>query len=454
MEEEQHQRQQQQQPLHSAVVKGIARLDDPLYRKERHELAVEGSPSKPRVNRHSLQHLVRFLDNIGAHKVRITKLELCGIRLLDPSDGGLDVLRRFFSRSDTTLTNVTLKWSRFGSQEENLSQLLSAFHTNRTITDLTICGCLSTEQEGAMLTPCISDLMQNMPHLQRLHCSYSMLPLEGVRAFQPVLRANRTLKQLHLEHCYLGDEGTRLFADALVGNTTMDALNLRTNCITSAGLAEITRLLVSTQLKTIKMFNNIDIFKDQDATQHFVSTLQQKKSSVQDLPDIEYDNFRRNVPDDDEDSKIAMFASIKNNLVRNQQLNRVNFLLTPPQHQKQQQRQQQQQQQQQQHRNSGITMMLKVLHQALTKFATTVTLPSNHATGASAIFKLFQARPSLLEKRLKRPTRLLLLRRLRRLLLPSVRLFRSRDNNARRICNPKRVFATISFCTVACSAAR
>jgi hypothetical protein len=43
-------------------------------------------------------------------------------------------------------------------------------------------------------------------------------------------------------------------------------------------------------------------------------------------------------------------------------------------------------------------MMLKISHKAITKFA---KVPNN--AGASAIFKLFQARPQLLEKRIKRP---------------------------------------------------
>jgi hypothetical protein len=44
-------------------------------------------------------------------------------------------------------------------------------------------------------------------------------------------------------------------------------------------------------------------------------------------------------------------------------------------------------------------MMLKVYHTAITKFATVA--PSN--AGASAIFKLLQARPALLVKRIQPP---------------------------------------------------
>jgi hypothetical protein len=48
-------------------------------------------------------------------------------------------------------------------------------------------------------------------------------------------------------------------------------------------------------------------------------------------------------------------------------------------------------------------MTLKSYHKAITKFA---TVPNN--AGASVIFKLFTARPQLLEKRLKRPAALAL----------------------------------------------
>jgi hypothetical protein len=74
-------------------------------------------------------------------------------------------------------------------------------------------------------------------------------------------------------------------------------------------------------------------------------------------------------------------------LKRNKQLNHVDLLLARPSLPPQQQQQ-----------NAG-TMMLKIYHKAIMKFAR----GPNHA-GASAIFKLFTARPALLEKRLKRPS--------------------------------------------------
>jgi hypothetical protein len=65
--------------------------------------------------------------------------------------------------------------------------------------------------------------------------------------------------------------------------------------------------------------------------------------------------------------------------MRNQQLNRVGLLLVaPPPLQRQQ---------------HAISMMRKISYKVITEFA---TVP-NHS-GASAIFKLFQVRPALLEK--------------------------------------------------------
>jgi Leucine Rich repeat len=84
------------------------------------------------------------------------------------------------------------------------SQLLAAFHTNRTVTDISISNRM---QESTSLGSCLFGLMQNMPQLNRLDCSHSVLGVEGVRAFQPALQTNRTLKQLHLGGCSLGDDG-------------------------------------------------------------------------------------------------------------------------------------------------------------------------------------------------------------------------------------------------------
>lgn len=77
-----------------------------------------------------------------------------------------------------------------------------------------------------------------MPQLQRLDCSYNNrnLRVEAVRAFQPALQENRTLRELDLSQCGFGDDVIRLISDSLVGNTTMEALNISDNLSTGITL--------------------------------------------------------------------------------------------------------------------------------------------------------------------------------------------------------------------------
>jgi Leucine Rich repeat len=431
MAQQQHEPQQEQ--LHRAIVSGIARcrLYDPAARhrdheRRRHTLSVMGWTTPRILDRHSWQHLVDFLNNAAAvvdddesvvveptTVTTTTQLELCDIRLLtNPNtDGGLNVLQRFFSRGDTTLTKVEMYGCDFGTAQD-AAQLLAAFQTNATVTDLTIRRIENLEE--ATLGNSLSGLMRaNVIALQlhRLDCTCSSLRAAGVRAFQPSLQTNRTMRELVLYGCQLGNGGIRSIADALVGNTTMDVLNIGGNTITFIGLPDVTRILESTRLKTIKLDNNEgvfdnkastrdfarilsrhgflkvlclsccelgdkgiliianaldgntimdmldiggnditsvglanitrllvstqlktitvvqlydEVFNDEEATQHFVTTLQHKKSSVQEILGI--------VPYDlpgDEDDQIATLASIRNSLTRNQQLNRVDLLLAP-----------------------------------------------------------------------------------------------------------------------------
>jgi Leucine Rich repeat len=300
----------------------------------------------------------------------------------------LNVLKDFFGRSDTTLTKVTLDECAFGTTEDT-SQLLAAFHTNRTISDVEIFYIFALQ--GAALGNSLSGLLQNMSKLQNLDCHCRQLDVEGVlRAFQPALRANRTLKQLHLGRCELADDGIHLIADALVGNTTMEVLNIRDNNITFAGLDGILRIIESMpRLKMITFWQSgLGIFNDPETTQQFVSTLQQKKSSVQELPLLRPYHFPG-----DKDRYIPTFASIQNSL------NNVALILVPlppppppPPPPLQRRRRQQQ--------HATSSMMLKISHRAVTKFA---AVPNKNA-GASAIFKLFTARPQLLKTRLQRLT--------------------------------------------------
>jgi Leucine Rich repeat len=385
------------QRMSSAVTGGIARLSDPRHRDERHKLVVSGGHYVELgmrwqcwacIDRRSVQHLVDFLDSGEETAKRVTALKLFSAGLVfHPSpDGGLEVLRNFFARNCTTLTKVTLKHCEFGTPEDT-SHLLTGFHTNRTVTYLTI-GYIHLE--GAALGNSVSRLIQNMPQLQRLSCLWSPLMAEGIRAMQPGLCNNQTLKELDLYLCQISDEGVRALADALVGNTTMELLILSDNNITPQGLRDITRMIESTRLQTIAFaYSNKGIFENEDVTQNFVSTLRQAKSSVQELTGVDEKRMGVDEKSPESGSRAATVATnVKNSLTRNRQLNRVNLLLLArqPQHQ------------QQQRCHAGTSVMFKISHKAITEFA---AVPDN--VGASAIFKLFQARPQLLEKRLKQP---------------------------------------------------
>jgi Leucine Rich repeat len=370
-----------------------------------------------------------------------------------------------FSRSDTTVTKVTIEYCSFGTAED-ASRLLAAFETSRTVTDLTLCGIESLE--GAALGARLFGLLRNMPQLQRFACTGSIwspcistgttqanritlreldlqvcdIDDEGIhfladalvgnttmsilnigsngvtsigldditrllestrlkkfdmqenyaafdneastQRFARVLARHEFLKELNISGCLLGDAGISIIVDGLVGNATMEILGISFNIITSNGLDDITRLFESTRLQSIALQYNEGIFDDEKATQRFVSTFQQQNSSVQELPGFRSLVFPVNI-------RAAALTNIHHSLTRNRQLNHVNLLLVPPSRGPQQQHQQYQ-------RNHAGTMMLKISHKAITKFA---TVPNN--AGASAIFKLFTARPQLLEKRLQRP---------------------------------------------------
>jgi hypothetical protein len=114
-------------------------------------------------------------------KYQITEITVEYVHLL--SDGAVNVLRDYFARSYTTLTKVTLADHCSSSTTEETSQLLAAFETNRTVSNLTIRRICSLQ--GGALGACLCGLSQNMPQLLRLECSYSILHLDGVRALQP-----------------------------------------------------------------------------------------------------------------------------------------------------------------------------------------------------------------------------------------------------------------------------
>jgi hypothetical protein len=91
MEQPQHQQQQPPQ-IHHGVLDGIA------YRPERHRLSLFEYRGQPPVDRQSLEYLVTFLDNRDDSHEEVTAMVLRYVRL--ESDGGLEVLRSFCSRSD------------------------------------------------------------------------------------------------------------------------------------------------------------------------------------------------------------------------------------------------------------------------------------------------------------------------------------------------------------------
>jgi hypothetical protein len=115
---------QQQQHINPSVLYSIARISDPRFREVRHMLWVGGSNQTPFLDRRSLQHVVHYL----AERPKVTELELHCIQLSYPSDGGLQVLRTFFSRSDTTLTKVTLNHCTFRQPRRRHAAFSSLSH--------------------------------------------------------------------------------------------------------------------------------------------------------------------------------------------------------------------------------------------------------------------------------------------------------------------------------------
>jgi Leucine Rich repeat len=281
------QQQQQQQPqasvvIHRAVLNGIAHCLENRRRlcDQRHKLHVVGVKKHARVvARRSLEFLVDFMDNgsgSSSQQHDVTSLELGTIRLSSSSnnsssnplpagagaaddDGGLEVLRSLFARSDTSLTRVRLFDCDFGTAQEAL-HLVSAFESNRTISDLTFSGIVNLEGTAALGNALCGLLQQQNASLQRLKYRGSMLDA-GIVALQPGLSTNQTLKELSLPFCGIGNEGMRLLTDALVGSTTLLVLDIRNNRITS--IVDITRLIDSTRLETIDAGGNRGILNDE-----------------------------------------------------------------------------------------------------------------------------------------------------------------------------------------------
>jgi hypothetical protein len=136
------------------------------------------------VTRQSVHYLVDFLSS-GAHQA--TELVLSRSSLVFPCDGGLIVLCNFFANIQTaTLTKVIFgRNCNVGGLEES-ALLLTAFHRNHSVSDLTIGGI--RRLEGAVLGNCISVLLENNTTLQRHVCSWFHLSAPAIRAMRsPVL---------------------------------------------------------------------------------------------------------------------------------------------------------------------------------------------------------------------------------------------------------------------------
>jgi hypothetical protein len=247
-----------------------------------HCLTIIGYGYEETVDRNSLQYLVDFLDNRNSNEdsppVAVTNLFLSGIYLLAPSDGGLNVLRRYLAGNDMTLTKISFNHCIFGDLHE-YSQLLQALHTNRTITIIQIEGWGRGQLKSNNLGTAVGGLMINMPQLQEVELSRIMLRSAGLRGMQPGLRTNQALKRLKLVCCGLEDGSVGLLSDALVGNTTMESLELSTfdqNVIDKSSTDGIIRMINTTQLQKI-LFSprqTNDILNDAAATVQIAHAIQ------------------------------------------------------------------------------------------------------------------------------------------------------------------------------------
>jgi Leucine Rich repeat len=237
----------------------------------------------------------------------------------------------------------------------------------------------------------------NMPQLQRLALPCMSLYANAIRALQPGLRSNRNLKELWLSNCSIRNEGLGLLVDALVGNTTMEILDISYNYITPNGLGELARLVKFTELKKMHSEGNIHLFDDLDAMKNFISVLH--KHTILEEFTIEFYDYPQQ-------KETVMAIDII--LARNRSLKRANALLALQP-------------------RTGLPIGSKsgIWYMAMFKmgrfhnadmdddedddhaegsdngpdYAAAPTYP-----GASAIFKIFQARPAILEYQLPRPS--------------------------------------------------
>jgi Leucine Rich repeat len=225
------------------------------------------------VDRQSLVHLLKFLNDQNQHHSThpIKELDIVQLEVRRRPDGGSLILQRIFERYDPFLTKIRLSGCFFGDLQTTL-QVLSGFHSNKTVTSLQINSIQGMKPSN--LVNCVSGILQHMPQLQELGCHPHMCDqLSDV--YIRALQLNNTLQRLILSHCQIDDDGVSALADSLTDNTTISSLNIGHNRITANGLDHITRLVSKTQLHELYLCCNQGLFYNKSKTTHFVQTISQ-----------------------------------------------------------------------------------------------------------------------------------------------------------------------------------
>jgi Leucine Rich repeat len=255
----------------------------------------------------SLSGLMQNMTQL--HRLECSRLFLDGVRVFQPT-----------LQANRTLRELSLPSCWMG--DEAIRLIADALVGNGIMEGLDI-------RKNNITSVGLADIMRLLAatRLMWINLSFNKMldDINVTHRFFLALSRHEFLKELGLEYCRLGNEGIHHIAGHLADNAIMEALFIGYNRITSAGLADIIRMIESTQLQTIGLSGNRKIFHDEATTQHFVSTLRHARSSVQDFHSIDFSE------DFSEGSEDATYARIENSLTRNQQLNRAfNLLLAPP----------------------------------------------------------------------------------------------------------------------------
>ena len=204
--------------------------------------------------------------------------ELIMTGLTFDSTTNLPVVCDFFASSSSAsvstpaprrLTKVTLDICRCRSLED-AEQLLAAFETNRTVTDLTITTLHVYDPirlpDSMGRFSGVARILQNNTFLRRLDCRQTFFSEQGFQTLQTMgLRSSigANLKTLNLARCDLGDRGIRAVANGLLAdgnsNTTLQVLKLHGNGASSASLPLFTRILEATQVKVFSIDGHLNL---------------------------------------------------------------------------------------------------------------------------------------------------------------------------------------------------